>query len=144
MSSRDSSYPGKPSLEDLEEKTNKFLRDSKANRKVDEKRAAEISQYISDFMNYFVSRDGIRLSDYLGSNEGATTPYQRLKGTQLYTQFCKEVKELRESFKTPEEKEQEKERARELRIDGIRKDIYRRRYGPCLWHIQYIKDGYTL
>ena len=144
MSCPDSSYPRKPSLEHLAMMIEKFLSDCKANRKVDEKRALEISNCISDWMNYYVDRNGIRLSDYLGSNEGATTPSERCKGTQLYTQFCKELKELKESFKTPEEKEQEKDRARELRIDGIRKAIYRRRYGPYLWRIRYIEDGYIL
>lgn len=143
MAFRHSSSTIEPSLEDLKEKTNEFLRDSKANRRVDEKEALKISNCISDWMNYYVDRDGIRLSDYLGSNEGATTPSDRCKGTQLYTQFCKELKELKELFKTPEEKEQEKERARELRIDEIRKDIYWRRYGPW-WRIRLKDDGYKL
>ena len=56
----------------------------------------------------------------------------------------KKLKELKESFKTPEEKEQAKKRAQELRIDEIRKDIYWRRYGPYLWRIRYIEDGYEL
>lgn len=143
MSCRYSSYPRKPSLEHLAMMIEKFLSDCKANRKVDEKRALEISNAISDFMNYYVDRDGIRLSDYLGSNEGATTPSERCKGTQLYTQFNKKLKELKESFKTPEEKEQEKERAREYRSRERVKGWYRRDYGPS-WRYWYEKDGNKL